>query len=70
MPTAEFPQNQVLSPAKFLTRSGSSNASLMGFLMLAISGSILALQVPYLPISAGETSILISAECQKEVAGD
>lgn len=36
--------------------------------MWALSGPILALHIPYLPISVGETSILISAECQKEVA--
>lgn len=38
--------------------------------MWALSSPILALHIPYLPISAGETSILISAECQKEVAGE
>lgn len=38
--------------------------------MWALSDPILALCIPYLPISGGETSILISAECQKEVAGE
>lgn len=38
--------------------------------MWALSSPILALHIPYLPISAGETSILISAECQKEVASE
>lgn len=35
-----------------------------------ISGPNLALHFPYLPISAGETSILISAECRREPVGD
>lgn len=72
MPTAVL-QNQVFSTPKFLNSSGSpgsSRAILMGCPMWAISGPILALHIPYLPISAGETSILISAECQKEVAGE
>lgn len=38
--------------------------------MWDISGPILALHFPYLPFSAGETSILISAECQKELVGE
>lgn len=34
--------------------------------MWVLSGPIVALHIPYLHISVGETSILISAECQKE----
>lgn len=72
-PTAEYPLNQVASPPKFLNSScspGDSGANLTGGQMWALSDPILALCIPYLPISAGETSILISAECQKEVAGE
>lgn len=49
---------------------GGSRTNLMGCPMWDISGPILALHFPYLPISAGETSILISAECQKELVGE
>lgn len=35
--------------------------------MWIVSGPILALHNPYRPIAVEETSILISAECQKEV---
>ena len=38
--------------------------------MRVLSGRILALRAPYLPIAVEETSILISAECQKEVVGE
>lgn len=72
-PTAEYPQNQAVSIPKFLSSSGSpgdSGANLMGGPMWALSGLILALCIQYLPISVEETSILISAECQKEVAGE
>ncbi len=72
-PTAEYRLNQVVSTPKLLNSSGSpgdSRANLTGGPMWALSGPILALRIPYLPISVGETSILISAECQKEVAGE
>lgn len=73
MPTADFPLNQVVYTPKFLNSFGSpgdSRANLTGGPMWALSGPILALHIPYLPISTVETSILISAECQKEVAGE
>lgn len=38
--------------------------------MWTLSARILALYIHYLLISVRETSILISAECQKEVAGE
>lgn len=72
-PTAEYPLNQVTSTPKSLNSyasPGDSGANLTGGPMWALSDPILALCIPYLNISAGETSILISAECQKEVAGE
>lgn len=38
--------------------------------MWVLSGLILASCIPYLAIAFEETSILISAECQKEVVGE
>lgn len=49
---------------------GASRGTLMGWPMQDISGPILALHFPYLPISAEESSILISAECQREPVGE